>query len=190
MSSYFLFNQRNMKQIFGTLIVTIFMATISQAQIFTLKSTDLGGQIANKQFGNGFGCKGENVSPELHWENAPKEAQAFAVTIYDMDAPTGSGFWHWVVYNIPTTTVSLKSDAGNFSQQNLPKGSVNGSNDAGAPGYVGPCPPVGQVHRYLITVYALKAPVQVDKNASPGLTSLMINMNTVAKASLIAYGQQ
>lgn len=179
-----------MKNTVLTLIVTIFMSTISEAQTFTLKSNDLVGQMTNKQLGNAMGCKGDNISPELHWENAPRETKAFAISIYDMDAPTGSGFWHWVVYNIPATVSSLKSDAGNFSQQNLPKGAMNGNNDAGAPGYVGPCPPVGQVHRYVITVFALKAAIQLDKNASPALTGMFINMNAVAKASLLVYGQQ
>lgn len=137
-----------------------------------------------------MGCTGENISPELHWENAPKEAKAFAVSIYDMDAPTGSGFWHWSVLNIPVDITTLKSDAGNFSGQNLPEGALHGSNDAGAPGYVGPCPPIGETHRYIITVTALKAPVTVDKNASPALTSMIVNMNALTKASLLVYGKR
>lgn len=161
-----------------------------EAQTFTLKSNDLGGQFTQKHFGSGFGCTGQNLSPELHWENAPKETKAFAVTVYDLDAPTGSGFWHWVVYNIPASVTSLKTDAGNFSGKNLPAGSVNGNNDAGAPGYVGPCPPAGQNHRYLITVYALPEAVQADKNASAALIGFMLNMSPLAKASIVSYGQR
>lgn len=179
-----------MKNVFLTLLTTIFMTTISEAQTFTLKSNDVGGQMTNKQLGNAMGCKGENISPELHWENAPKETKAFAVSIYDLDAPTGSGFWHWSVYNIPANTTNLISDAGNFSGQNLPKESVNGNNDAGAPGYVGPCPPKGETHRYIITVFALKEKLNIDKNASPAVSGMMINMNTIGKASLLIYGQQ
>lgn len=178
-----------MKKILISLILVTMGNTI-QAQTFTLNSKDLGGQFSNKQFGNGFGCTGDNISPELNWENAPKETKAFAVTIYDLDAPTGSGFWHWVVYNIPANVASLNSDAGNFSGQNLPKDALNGNNDAGAPGYVGPCPPSGQSHRYIITVYALKEPLQLDKNASPAMIGLMLNMNSLSKASLLIYGQQ
>lgn len=161
-----------------------------QAQTFTLKSNDLSGQITQKQFGSGFGCTGDNLSPELHWENAPKETKAFAITMHDLDAPTGSGFWHWVVYNIPSTITSLKADAGNFSGMNLPKGSSNGNNDAGAPGYVGPCPPAGQNHRYVITLYALADQLQLDKNASAALIGFMLNANPLAKASIIAYGKR
>lgn len=166
------------------------MSTISAAPTFTLKSNDLGGQMTHKQLGNLMGHNGDNISPELHWENAPEEAKAFAVSIYDMDAPSGSGFWHWIVYNIPSTITSLKADAGNFSGQNLPSGAINGNNDAGAPGYVGPCPPAGETHRYVITVFALKDSIQVDKNASPAVTGIYINRNTIAKASMLVYGKQ
>lgn len=166
------------------------MTKISKAQTFSLYSKDLGGQITTKQLGNGMGCTGDNISPELHWENAPKETKAFAISIYDMDAPTGSGFWHWSVFNIPSDVTALKSDAGNFSGRNLPQGAVHGNNDAGAPGYVGPCPPAGETHRYIITVTALAAPVAVDKNASPALTNMILNMNALAKASLLVYGKR
>lgn len=166
------------------------MSTISIEQTFTLKSNELGGQMTNKQLGNIMGCNGDNISPELRWENAPKETKAFAVSIYDMDAPSGSGFWHWIVYNIPSTITSLKSDAGNFSGQNLPSGAINGSNDVGAPGYFGPCPPAGETHRYVITVFALKDLIQVDKNSSPAVTGIYINRNTIAKASMLVYGKQ
>ena len=157
---------------------------------FTLKSNEIGGQFTRKHFGNGAGCTGENISPELHWENAPKETQAFAVTMYDVDAPTGSGLWHWVVYNIPPAVTSLNSDAGSLSANNLPHGAVGGLSDAGVKGYFGPCPPAGQLHRYILTVHALKEPIQVNENASAALTGFMLNMNTLAKASLLVYAQQ
>lgn len=176
-----------MKQIFILLASLCFTV---KAQTFTLKSNELGGQMTNKQMANTFGCTGENKSPELHWEHAPKETQAFAVTIHDPDAPTGSGFWHWVVYNIPSSVTSLASDAGNVSGQNLPKGAMSGTNDGGAMGYMGACPPPGPSHRYIITVYALKAPIQVEKNASAALIGFMLNMNALGKASIIAYGQR
>ncbi|HTC00277.1 MAG TPA: YbhB/YbcL family Raf kinase inhibitor-like protein, partial [Ferruginibacter sp.] len=146
-----------MKKIVVALLVAIAIINAVAAQTFTLKSNDLGGQMTNKQFANGFGCTGENTSPELHWENAPAGTQAFAVTMYDKDAPTGSGFWHWVVYNIPANVTSLKADAGNFSGKNLPDSAVNGGNDGNAPGFIGACPPAGDgPHQYLFTVYALK----------------------------------
>lgn len=171
-------------------IVAILIFNWLSAQTFILKSNDLGGQFRSKNFSNTFGCNGENKSPELFWENAPQGTQSFAVTMYDKDAPTGSGFWHWVVYNIPAGTRMLPVDAGNISQQNLPKEAINGLNDAGIFGYLGPCPPVGQSHLYLITVYALKTKLTLDKNASSALVGFMLNANSLEKASLAIYGQQ
>jgi len=171
-------------------LMAVVISSAAFAQTFTLKSNDLSGQITNKQFASSFGCSGENVSPQLRWENAPKETQAFAVTVYDGDAPTGSGFWHWVVYNIPATTTELKADAGNFSQKNLPAGAINGNNDAGVPGFVGACPPPGPAHMYLITVYALKSKIELDKNESAAMIGFMLNMNALSKASIVAYGQR
>src|SRR3954471_12730774 len=90
------------------------------AQTFTLKSSDLGGQADQKEFFNGMGCTGQNISPQLSWTGAPAGTQFFAVTMYDKDAPTGSGFWHWVVFNIPASTTELKSGAGDVSKDFLP----------------------------------------------------------------------
>jgi len=160
------------------------------SETFTLKSKDLGGQFTNKHFGNGNGCSGENVSPELHWEQAPEETKAFAVTVHDLDAQTGSGLWHWVVYNIPSSVNSLARDAGNLAQNNLPNGAIGGLNDIGLKGYVGPCPPAGELHRYIITVYALKEAIEVSENASAAIIGFMLHMNTLAKASMLVYAQQ
>lgn len=179
-----------MKYFFMSIVITVVLAGNMSAQNFTLKSNELGGQATDKQFSNTFGCGGQNISPQLYWENAPKETQSFAVTMYDKDAPTGSGFWHWIVYNIPANVNELKSDAGNFSGLNLPAGSVNGNNDAGAPGYVGPCPPPGAPHLYLITVYALNTKLDIDKNSSAAVIGFMLNNSTIAKASIVMYGQR
>jgi Raf kinase inhibitor-like YbhB/YbcL family protein len=130
---------------------------------FTLSSPDLqGGTFSNKFVLNGFGCKGENVSPTLIWSNAPAGTKSFALQVYDPDAPTGSGFWHWAVYNIPPTTVILSQGVGNRADR-LPSGAFGGNTDfmdTGATGgngnYGGPCPPVGDgPHRYVFTLYAL-----------------------------------
>lgn len=102
-------------------IATLVITGFASAQTFTLKSKDLGGQFVNAQFANGFDCTGENASPELNWENALKETKLFAVTMYDLDAPTGSGLWHWVVYNIPPSVTSLVSDSGSFTENKSPK---------------------------------------------------------------------
>ncbi|MEC5142789.1 YbhB/YbcL family Raf kinase inhibitor-like protein [Chitinophaga sp. 212800010-3] len=164
---------------------------VKTAQTFTLKSSDIGGQFTETQFANeNFGGSGKNISPELHWENAPKETKSFAVAMHDLDAPTGgSGLWHWITYNIPPSATSLPTDAGNLSANNLPDGAIGGLNDVGVKGYVGPCPPAGELHRYIITVHALKDTITVNENASAALIGFMLSMNTLAKASLLVYGK-
>ena len=166
------------------------MGSLATAQTFTLKSNELGGQATNRQFFSGFGCHGDNVSPELSWENAPAGTQAFAVTMYDKDAPTGSGFWHWVIFNIPPTVTELKSGVGDVSKNMTPAGAIQAVTDFGKPGYGGPCPPPGAPHEYLITVFALKAKLNLDQSATPALVGFNLNYNTLAKASIVMYGQQ
>ena len=160
------------------------------AQTFTHRSTDVGGQATQKQFANVFGCKGENVSPQLSWENAPAGTQSFAVTIFDKDAPTGSGFWHWVIFNIPADVKELKSGAGDLSKNLAPKGSIQVKTDAATPGYVGPCPPPGTPHEYLITVYALKSKLDLDQNATAAYVGFNLHFQVIQKASIVMYGQR
>jgi Raf kinase inhibitor-like YbhB/YbcL family protein len=177
-----------MKRFMTTLAVALTSSAF--AQTFTLKSNELGGQLTNKQFANGMGFTGENQSPQLSWENAPKETQSFAVTVYDMDAPTGSGFWHWLVFNIPANIHELKSGAGDPSKNLLPEGTIQSNTDVGAPGYVGAAPNDGPAHRYLITVYALGKKLELDKNATPAYVGFNMYFATLAKASLVVYGQK
>lgn len=165
-------------------------ASMAYCQTFTLKSNEVGGQATNKQFANVFGCKGENVSPQLSWENAPAGTQSFAVTIYDKDAPTGSGFWHWLIFNIPANVTELKSNAGDVSKQLAPKEAVQSITDFGFHGYGGPCPPPGAPHEYLVTVFALKSKLELDKNAMPAVVGFYLNSNVLAKASIVFYGKQ
>lgn len=132
---------------------------------FRLTTPDLvsRGRIAVSHVFNGMGCNGQNLSPALEWTNPPAGTKSFAVTMYDPDAPTGSGWWHWVMYNIPGSTTGLVTGAGNG--RNAPRGSEQGRTDFGSKGYGGPCPPVGdKPHHYHITVFALK----VDKLDVPG----------------------
>lgn len=160
------------------------------AQTFTLKSRELGGQLSNKQYANGMGFNGENQSPQLYWEHAPKETQSFAVTVYDLDAPTGSGFWHWVVFNIPQNIHELAAGAGDPDKGQLSEGAIQSNTDAGAPGYVGAAPNDGPAHRYLITVYALSKKLALDKSATPAFVGFNMHFATLAKASLVVYGQK
>lgn len=157
---------------------------------FTLTSNELGGQLTNKHFLNGMGFTGENQSPALQWENAPADTQSFAVTMYDLDAPTGSGLWHWVVFNIPADINALPSDAGNTTKQLLPAEAIQSNTDMGMPGYIGAAPPEGPAHRYVITVYALSKKLDLDKNATPAYVGFNMHYATLAKASLLVYGQK
>jgi Raf kinase inhibitor-like YbhB/YbcL family protein len=147
-----------------------------------------GKPIADAQVFDSFGCSGANVSPELAWEGAPVEARSFAVTMYDPDAPTGSGFWHWLVFDIPADTHRLASDAGDTKTQLLPAGARQGSNDFGLPGYAGPCPPPGSgPHRYFVRVHALKvARLDVAPGATAAVIGFYINANTIATTQLMA----
>ena len=172
------------------LMTALMFAASAFAQTFTLKTNEIGGQATNKQMLNVYGCTGENQSPQLYWENAPAGTQAFAVTMYDKDAPTGSGFWHWVVFNIPSNITELKSGAGDITKNLMPEGVIQSNSDGGRPGYGGPCPQPGLAHMYLITIYALKTKLTLDKNTTPAIVGLMINNNLLAKASLVMYAQQ
>jgi Raf kinase inhibitor-like YbhB/YbcL family protein len=135
----------------------------------------------------GFGCAGGNRSPHLKWEGAPAGAKSFAVLCFDPDAPTGSGFWHWVVVNIPPNVTELPLDAGNPASGKLPAGALQVRTDFGKPGYGGPCPPEGDhPHRYLFTVHAVsmdKLPVTADTAAA--VVGFYLNFNTLEKASLM-----
>jgi Raf kinase inhibitor-like YbhB/YbcL family protein len=168
------------------------LSNFAYSQTFTLKSNDLTGQFTNKFMSGSFGCNGENKSPQLEWSAAPPEAKSFAVTMYDQDAPTGSGWWHWVVFDIPNTSSKLIQDAGNNRNSLLPEGSIQGLTDFGTNGYGGPCPPPNdKPHAYVVTVYALKvAHLGLDKNATPALAGFIINQNLLAKASLIIYSKR
>lgn len=175
------------------LIASLFCLAVTSAlsaQTFTLKSSDAGGQATQKQFANVFGCNGENISPQLSWENPPAGTQSFAVTMYDKDAPTGSGFWHWVMFNIPADVRELKSGAGDITKGLAPKDAIQIKTDAGTPGYVGPCPPPGEPHQYLITVFALKGKLNLDQNATPAYVGFNLHFQTIEKASIVMYGKR
>lgn len=135
----------------------------------------------------GFGCTGANLSPELSWSGTPAGTQSFAVTCFDPDAPTGSGFWHWVVANIPAAVTSLPLGAGTPGAGKLPAGALEVRTDFGKPGYGGPCPPPGMnIHRYIFTVHAVslkELPVTADTSAA--IVGFYLNFNTLEKASLI-----
>jgi Raf kinase inhibitor-like YbhB/YbcL family protein len=133
----------------------------------------------------GFGCAGGNVSPALEWGGAPDGTRSFALSLFDPDAPTGSGFWHWVVVNIPPTLSALPAGAG--SETGLPSGALQTRTDVGIHGYGGPCPPKGDhPHRYIFTLTAVDLdalPVNADTSAA--LVGFQVNFHTLAKATLM-----
>ncbi|MEP6613488.1 MAG: YbhB/YbcL family Raf kinase inhibitor-like protein [Mucilaginibacter sp.] len=177
-----------MKNLLVTL-VALFVFKLSYSQTFTLKSNDLGGQFTNEFVAGNFGCNGSNKSPELNWQNAPTGTKSFAITMYDMDAPSGSGFWHWVMVNIPANVVELKQGAGDVKSGVAPAGSLQSIGDTGQPGYQGPCPGEGEAaHHYLITVYALKTEkLGTVANSTAALTGFLLNKQALSKASLVVY---
>ena len=155
------------------------------ADNFTLKSEELKGQLTNKQVFSGFGCSGENISPELSWKDAPKGTKSFAITVYDPDAPTGSGWWHWVVFDISKDKFTLPSGFGNSES----KDAIQSITDFGKTGFGGACPPKGdKAHRYIFTVHSLDIEtISLDKNSNPALVGYYLNAHSLAKASLISY---
>jgi Raf kinase inhibitor-like YbhB/YbcL family protein len=159
---------------------------------FEVTSPDIteGRPLAMAQIANGFGCSGGNVSPGLAWKDAPPGTKSFVVTMYDPDAPTGSGWWHWTVYNIPASATGLPTAAGSGGA-GLPTGAVQGRTDAGTAGFGGACPPPGPAHRYTVTVTALKVEkLDLPPDASAALLGFMTTMNNLGKASITAtYGQ-
>jgi len=177
-----------------TLLAVVMVPAVSAAADFRLTSPTIKNQgtIGNEHVYSGFGCSGGNVSPELRWERAPKETKSFAVTIYDPDAPTGSGWWHWVIFNIPPSVASLSAGAGQPDGAGAPPGSIQSVTDFGPPGYGGPCPPPGDKrHRYIFTVYALKVDqLPLKSEASGAMVGFYLNQNALGKASFTAtYGR-
>jgi Raf kinase inhibitor-like YbhB/YbcL family protein len=156
------------------------------AEGFTLSSNAVSGQLGIDQVYSGFGCTGKNISPDLSWKDAPKGTKSFALTVYDPDAPTGSGWWHWVVFNIPAGTTALPVGA---SLKQMPKGAVESVTDYGKSGFGGACPPKGHgAHRYVFTLHALDVEkLDLDASANPALAGYNINAHTIARTSLVAY---
>ncbi len=178
----------------SALAMVMLMSSQARAARIFVSSTAFknGGKISQKYVFSGFGCTGKNVSPQIRWGRLPHGTKSVAVTIYDPNAPTGSGWWHWVVYNIPPTVHELPEGVGTKSGALLPKGALQGVTDFGSPGYGGPCPPKGdKPHHYIVTVYALKTDkLDVGPGASPAQIGYFIHFATVAKGRLIGrYGR-
>lgn len=179
-----------MKKISMILLLSlVFTNGIIGQNTFTLSSKDLGGEATKIQEFNGFGCSGDNQSPQLSWKNAPEGTKSFAITVYDPNAPTGSGFWHWVVFDIPGNVNELLQNAGNVKLNLSPKGAIQSKTDYGMNGFGGPCPPKGHgFHEYIFTVHALKIDkLGLNENTNPAIVGFNLWNNTLAKASIVAY---
>lgn len=175
-------------------LVPLAFACGAQAADFTVTSPQVaaGGTLGSAQVFDGFGCQGGNQSPALVWSGAPAGTRSFAVTVYDPDAPTGSGWWHWVVYDLPATTTRLPANAGTADGRALPAPAAQGRTDYGSPGFGGACPPVGdRPHRYVFTVHALKVDrLEVPAGASAAMVGYFLGMNRLGQATLEArYGR-
>ena len=160
--------------------------TLANAEII-LKSTDIaqGKTLSNAQVFDGFGCTGENKSPELSWSGLPKGTKSLAITMYDPDAPTGSGWWHWVAFNIPANVTNIASGE---SKNSMPEGTVESRTDFGSVGYGGACPPEGDApHHYEVTLYALDVEkLDLDENASGAMVGYYLNAHSIEKATITA----
>ena len=168
-------------QIFAFLSLSL---AANQSFALQFKSTEIknGSEIALKHVYNNFGCSGENKSPILEISDIPPETKSLAITMYDPDAPTGSGWWHWIVYNIEPTITSIESGSKKISQN-----ATLGRNDYGAYDYGGPCPPISSKHRYIFTLYALDIEkLSVPLDASSALIGYNLNAHAIAKRELAA----
>jgi Raf kinase inhibitor-like YbhB/YbcL family protein len=156
---------------------------------FTVTSTDVqhGETLPSAQVSGIFGAGGEDVSPQLSWSGFPEGTQSFVVTVYDPDAPTASGFWHWAVVDIPASVTELPSGAGDDKGSGLPDGAFQLANDAGLTRYLGAAPPAGHgPHRYITVVHAVDVPsLGIPEGATPAFLGFNLFSHTLARAVLV-----
>jgi Raf kinase inhibitor-like YbhB/YbcL family protein len=184
-------------------LASLVFSTVAQAADFELTSKTLepGATIRAEHYWNNFGCSGGNVMPDLAWRHPPAGTRSFALTFYDKDAPTGSGFWHWLVFDMHASASGTIPKGAGTIPPGLPPGAgggpINGGtqahNDYGIRGYGGPCPPAGATaHHYVFTLYAMAVPTLglPTANAPGGLVGFATLGNAIAKATFTAtYGR-
>lgn len=183
-----------MKLVLCASVLAVFACQASFAADFSLSSASLkeGGVMPLDHVFNG--CGGRNISPDLQWQNAPAGTKSFAITAYDPDAPTGSGWWHWLLVNMPASSNSLPANAGDPASNLMPEGVQQGIPDGAAPkpGYFGACPPKGdKPHRYVFSVIALSTDkINIVPTATPASTAFQINKYAVGRASMtVSFGR-
>jgi Raf kinase inhibitor-like YbhB/YbcL family protein len=160
---------------------------------FSLDSDDIaeGRTLSDDQVFNDFGVSGNNISPQLRWSGFPPETKSFAVTCYDPDAPTHSGFWHWVLFDLPADVAELPAGAASGDMAGLPAGAVHARNDYGSRDFGGAAPPEGDPpHRYVFAVHAVdQDKLGPDADASPAFVGFNLNFHTLARGVITAvYG--
>lgn len=172
----------------GFLLSSPILFAAENAFTVELGGIQAGQTLPMTQVFNGFGCQGKNISPAIRWKNAPAGTKSFALTMYDPDAPTGSGWWHWVVFNIPATVTQLPENFGApmQPQPETLKSVTQSRTDFGTAGYGGPCPPVGHgAHRYVFTLHALKTEkLDVKADAPAAMVGYFIHANQLAHARI------
>ncbi|XVV13885.1 YbhB/YbcL family Raf kinase inhibitor-like protein [Actinoplanes sp. CA-131856] len=164
---------------------------IAKVPSFTLTSTDVtdGAEMKLPQASGVFGAGGEDVSPQLSWSGFPAGTKSFVVTVYDPTAPTGSGFWHWAIADIPATVTSLPTGAGVENSTELPEGAWQLANDARLRRYIGAAPPAGSGrHDYYIAVHAVDVEsIGIDKESTPAFLGFTLTGHTLARAVITPY---
>jgi Raf kinase inhibitor-like YbhB/YbcL family protein len=182
----------------GIISLAIFLTIGSQPALageFTLTSPQMqaGQQMAMEHVFNSFGCTGKNISPELRWSGVPQGTKSLALTVYDPDAPTGSGWWHWLIFNINPRTPGLRANAGDVNAHLAPAGSVQSRTDFCSVGYGGPCPPAGdKPHHYIFTLFALNvAKLKLDANTPAAMVGFNLNQHAIGKAQMtVLFGRE
>jgi Raf kinase inhibitor-like YbhB/YbcL family protein len=169
-------------------LLPVFVADTNTPSTFQLTSPILaeGQTMRLEQAYNKMGSDGANISPELDWHNTPPATKSFALTLFDPDAPTGHGWWHWLILNIPAHTKSLPLNAGDPTTGIAPPATIQTRNDYGELGYGGPCPPRGDTpHHYIFTLYALKTQnLDINPNTKPEKIKTILEQNTISTATL------
>jgi Raf kinase inhibitor-like YbhB/YbcL family protein len=180
---------KNLAKLAAGIVLSSSLAQMAHAE-FSISSKDItaGEMMPKAQEFAGFGCTGDNLSPELSWADFPKDTKSFAITAYDPDAPTGSGWWHWVLVNIPAEVNQIVTGAGNPDKQLLPKGSQMFRNDYGSKTFGGACPPEGdKAHRYQFKVFALNVEkLELPEDATAALVGYYLYSHAIDTAVLEA----
>lgn len=175
----------------NALLAAGLVAGTAQAGDFSLRSTSpTKGYFQQAQLANAFGCTGKNLSPQLSWSGTPQGTKSYVITMFDPDAPTGSGWWHWVLANVPANVSELAEGAGSAGGK-LPAGTLEVRGDTGQTGYLGACPPPGETHNYIVTVHALKVDkLELPPTVTPAMLGYMLQGNTLGKATLTIKGSR